>query len=207
MNFIRIIVILTCVGVAQVSGAQNDDVIARVIIAGGTVQAERDGEIVSLTRRSEIFVGDKITTALDGSVQIRFIDNAILSLSCDSEILIRDYQYLDRNNDRAELHLIKGQMRTVTGVIQRRNTRLTTDRVEIRPTGTDYELLVTEDAEYYGVYDGNIRVSSLQAENEIEIGNSTQAQYAVYDSNGMPTPMALRPAQLGTGALGSMSCE
>jgi len=190
-----------------VSGAQNENVIARVIVVVGTVQVERDGEIISLARRSEIFTGDKITTALDGSVQIRFIDSAILSLSCDSEILISDYQYLDRNNDRAELHLIKGQVRTVTGVIQRRNTRLTTDRVEIRPTGTDYELLVTEDAEYYGVYDGNIRVSSLQAENEIEIGNSTQAQYAVYGSNGIPTPVPLRSTQLGTGALGSMSCE
>ena len=204
MSFIRIIVIFFCVGVVQTSDAQNENVIARVIIVGGTVQVERGGEIITLARRSELFVGDKIVTALDGSVQIRFIDNAMLSLSCDSEILVRDYQYLDRNNDRAELHLTKGQMRTVTGVIQRRNTRLTTDRAEVRPTGTDYEVLVNEDAEYYGVYDGDIRISNPQV--EIQIGNSTRAQYAIYNLNGALTPVPLRPTQLGTGALG-MSCE
>ncbi len=71
-------VIFLGIGVVQVSDAQDDNATARVLIAGGAVQAESSGKIISLARRSEIFLGDKIITALDGLLQIRFAGNAIL---------------------------------------------------------------------------------------------------------------------------------
>ncbi len=202
----KIICALVLSGFGFAVSGQDDTLIGRVIIVNGSVQAERgNGELVSLSRRDEIHVGDKIITGTDGAVQIRFIDNAILSLSCASELQVREYQYLDRNSDRSVLELIKGQVRTVTGVIQRRNTRFVTARSEVRPAGTDYEVMIGENAEYFAVYDGNIRISTDQG--AIEIGNLAQAQYARFNIEGELTQVPLRPAQLGTGALGGNSCE
>ena len=111
----KILCALVLSGFGFAANGQDDTLIGRVIIVNGSVQAERgNGELVSLSRRDEIHVGDKIITGTDGAVQIRFIDNAILSLSCASELQVREYQYLDRNSKASCTQRSKQQSRSST---------------------------------------------------------------------------------------------
>ncbi|MCG8412641.1 MAG: FecR family protein [Pseudomonadales bacterium] len=187
--------------------ADNEEAVARVVALSGEVMVEHsDGSGSQLARRSSIQVGDRIITTTDAWLQLRFVDNAILSLSCESELLVREYQYLDRNSDRSQLHLEKGKARTITGVIQRSNYLFTTEGVEIKPAGTDFEVVITETgSQYFGVYDGGIRISTQVG--EIVIGNATQVQYAALTDDAGLNQVPLRPAQLGSGGLGGIECQ
>ncbi|MDD9896423.1 MAG: FecR family protein [Gammaproteobacteria bacterium] len=135
---------------------------AQVVALQGTVYAWGvEGERRILARRDGIKVGDVLETSGDAWLQLRFSDNALLALNCASELQLRDYQYLDRPSDRVELHLAEGRMRTITGAIQFRNYRFTTDIAEIEVSGTDYEVeIVSETENTFGVYDGAITVSN-----------------------------------------------
>lgn len=133
---------------------------ARVVALQGVVYAHGlDGDRRTLSRRDEVRVGDILETANNAWLQLRFSDNARLTLNCESELQLSDYQYLDRKSDRVTLHLISGRMRTITGAIQRSNYVFTTDIAEVVVSGTDYEVeIVSESENIFGVYDGAITV-------------------------------------------------
>lgn len=143
--------------------AQEAGEAAAVVVAlqGEIILIRNDGESKILSRRDEIQVGDVLETSNDAWIQLRFSDNARLTLNCSSSLQITDYQYLDRNSDRVSLHLNRGRMRTITGAIQRSNYRFTTDIAEIEISGTDFEVeIVSESENIFGVYDGAITVSN-----------------------------------------------
>ena len=65
--------------------AAEDEGVGRVVALAGEVSVVHlDGSREILARRSAIAVGDRIVTSADAWLQVRFIDSAILSLSCDS---------------------------------------------------------------------------------------------------------------------------
>ncbi len=189
------------------SNADDEPGIGHVVALSGEVTVQHaDGSRSQLKRRSSVDVGDRIVTAINAWLQLRFVDSAILSLSCESELLIREYQYLDRNSDRSQLHLVKGKARTITGVIQRSNYLFSTEGVQIKPAGTDFEVAVTEaGSQYFGVYDGGIRISTQVG--ELVIGNATQVQYAALTDDAGLNRVSLRPTQLGSGVLSGVECR
>ncbi len=136
--------------------------IAHVVALQGSVNVSgANGENHILARRDEINVGDVLETSNSAWVQLRFSDNALLTLNCGSRLRLIDYQYLDRNSDRVSLHLISGRMRTITGAIQRSNYEFTTDIAEVTIGGTDFEVeIVSETENIFGVYDGAITVTN-----------------------------------------------
>lgn len=97
-----------------------------------------NGEEVVLQRRAALYPWDTVTTAPKAWVQLQCNDRALLSLMCNSSLQIQGYQYQDRNSDRSELHLRYGRMRTITGVIQRCNTRFTTEFAGVTVGRTNY---------------------------------------------------------------------
>lgn len=189
----------------QPSNAQEEGVAYVVAISGDVTVTHADGSSAILARRSAIEVGDRIATDDEAWLQVRFADSAILSLSCNSSLLVREYQYLDRNDDRSQLHLESGRARTITGTIQRANYLFTARQVEVKPSGTDFEVLIDEEENlFFGVYDGAIRISSTVG--ELVIGANQTAQYATIQPESGLVAMALRPAQFGNGVLGGIEC-
>ncbi|MDH5736015.1 MAG: FecR family protein, partial [Gammaproteobacteria bacterium] len=107
---------------------------------------------------SEIYVGDRIFTGVDGFLRLSMIDDAQIDLRCNSEMLIEDYRLL-RAGNRSVLYLIKGSLRKITGSIG----KLATDVYEMRTPmatvgvrGTEYAIRVLQS---HGC-DGSLDVNS-----------------------------------------------
>ena len=94
----------------------------------------------ALTRGAEVRSGDTVQTN-NGTVQIRYPDGAFVSLKPDTEYTIESYRF-DGKTDGSEqglFKLIKGTMRTVTGLVGRVNRsayRISTPTATIGIRGT-----------------------------------------------------------------------
>lgn len=106
-----------------------------------------DGRARPAARGTELDPGDTVQTN-NGRVQVRMADGAYISLRPNTEFGIKDYKFEGRTDgsENALFSLVKGAMRTVTGLIGRinRNRFLVTTptaTVGIRGTGGLIEIL------------------------------------------------------------------
>ena len=172
--------------VARVVSAVGD---AWAINADGTSRRE-------LARRSPIYAGETLVTG-EALLQVRFMDRALASIGCHSELLIEDYQYLDLASDRSHLLLKQGRVRTVTGTVQRSNYRFRTELVTIRPAGTEFEVYIESPGlNYLGVYDGSIRVETALGVLTLGPGPG-QPSFGVANDADPPQGVPVQPPQLG----------
>jgi hypothetical protein len=100
-----------------------------------------DGSTRPAARGTELDTGDVVRTN-DGRVQMRMTDGAFISLQPNTEFGIKDYKYQGKTDgsENAFYSLVKGAMRTVTGLIGRVNRNkyqvaTPTATVGIRGTG------------------------------------------------------------------------
>jgi hypothetical protein len=135
--------------VAAAASAQAAEIIGRVLVAAGDVRAVRSGLEVPLQYTSPIEAGDRVRTGSASHAQIRLTDESIISLRPDTEFAFTDYRYTgkDDGSERALLRLIKGGLRTITGLVGRRNHqnyRLETPTATIGIRGTHYVLVLCQ---------------------------------------------------------------
>ncbi|MCH8530789.1 MAG: FecR family protein [Saccharospirillum sp.] len=173
--------------------------VGKIIIASGDVYAlDANNTARELRRRSDVFEGDTLVTGTDGSLQIRFNDNAILALQEDSRLVISAYQ--SAGSDREErvlMDLLAGGFRTITGSIGRtdRDTyQVRTPNASIGIRGTHFELLQTIDALLIGVYEGNIRVSN--ASGQLNLGQQEAYLFARVMHQRRPEGLLQPPPEL-----------
>jgi len=117
--------------------------IGRIIIAAGTVGIESPTGIERSDRR--LHEGDTLETGPDSTAQIRLSDGSLMTLRPNTRLRIARYHF-DRTapqQDATTLELIKGGLRTLTGIIGKRNR----DRYQVRTSvatigirGTHYGL-------------------------------------------------------------------
>lgn len=119
----------------------------RVNFASGIVQATNsDGARRALTKGSIVMGGDTITTSRGGLAHIRFKDGAYVSLKPNSNFRIDEYRYEnddDNSLSRGFFSLLQGGLRTITGLIGKRNKndyRMSTSVATIGIRGTHYDL-------------------------------------------------------------------
>lgn len=139
----------------------------QVIVASGTVKAlAPGGEVRALRRRSPFYSGETIRTAAASEVQLRFADGALLSLRADSEFRVDDYRYENGGGagDRSVSTLIKGGLRTITGVIGKQDPhayQVKTPVATIGVRGTHYEaVLESPESLVLAAWQGGIRVQN-----------------------------------------------
>jgi len=119
-----------------------------VDFAVGDARATRpDGTARALAKGAEINPGDRILTN-QGRVQIRFSDGAYVSLQPNTTFEVRQYHYAGKTDgsERGVFGLLRGALRTVTGLIGRVNRdayqiQTPTATVGIRGTGGIIEVL------------------------------------------------------------------
>ncbi|MCP4389719.1 MAG: FecR domain-containing protein [Gammaproteobacteria bacterium] len=122
----------------------------RINFASGIVQATNsEGARRALGKGSVVMGGDTITTSGGSLAHIRFKDGAYVSLKPNSNFRIDEYRY--ENDDAGEswgfFSLLKGGLRTITGLIGKRNNndyRMSTSVATIGIRGTHYDLDVGE---------------------------------------------------------------
>jgi len=130
-------------GEALAVAARVDFVYGQVSVAG------LDGQEQPLLRGAELNNGDTVRTG-EGRAQLRFTDGAYVSLQPQSEFAIRDYRFDGKTDgtERGFFGLLKGAMRTVSGLVGRVNRdqyRVTTPTATIGIRGTGGVIQVRDD--------------------------------------------------------------
>lgn len=112
--------------------------------ASGDVSAvNAKGEKRSLSKGALINQGDTVSTGSDARAQIRFSDGALVSLQPQTQFRVDGFQY-DGKTDGSEkgfFSLLRGGMRTITGLIgrfNRDNYKINTPVATIGIRGTEY---------------------------------------------------------------------
>ena len=140
--------------------------VARVDFATGNVTAVApDGRSRPLSKGSEIDVGETVATQ-QGRAQLRFSDGAYMSLQPQTEFKVEEFKYSGKGKpdegDSIVMNLLKGGLRTITGLIGRANRdgyRLRTDVATIGIRGTEYSVKYTNSIEVFCA-DGSILVQN-----------------------------------------------
>jgi hypothetical protein len=122
------------------------DAAGRVLAAAGDVTIVRGGQKLAAPAGTPVRPGDTVELGTQSNAQIRFTDESIVALRSETSFRVAEYQYSasDSAVGRAFFNLVKGGMRTVTGVIGRRNTQnygVQTATATIGIRGTHYTLV------------------------------------------------------------------
>jgi hypothetical protein len=105
---------LASTGAAAASGSFT-------FVTGDVSLTKRNGQRVAAVRGTEVDPGDLIATGANGMAQLAMIDQARLSLRPNSQFRIEGYQTRPDSNEGAVLNLLRGTLRTFTGLIASTN--------------------------------------------------------------------------------------
>jgi hypothetical protein len=194
-------------GLAAVSAALHAAPVGRVLLAAGDTVAVREGRDVRLQFGSPIEDKDVLRTGAASSLQVRFVDESLVSLRENSQLAIENYRFADKEDgtERGIFSLVKGGFRKVTGIIGRLNhqnyeVRTPTATVGIR--GTDYAVRDCrgdcgegiKDGLYgsvLGVSFGTNRLAVTNNAGELIFGKDEH--FYVADRNTLPQPLLEPP--------------
>lgn len=96
----------------------------KVLVVAGQAVAERAGQELKLFMGAPVESGDVIRVADKSSIQIRFSDESVVSLQARSTFRIDDYRYnKNPQEDKSAFSIVKGGMRTITGLIGKSNPK------------------------------------------------------------------------------------
>lgn len=118
---------------------------ARVEFTSGDVRAlAADGSSRVLARGAQVGSGDTVDTG-SGRAQMRFTDGSLVSLQPQTQFRIDQYAFAGKPaEDRGFFSLIKGGLRTITGLVgkgNRSNYKLTTSVATIGIRGTEFSVV------------------------------------------------------------------
>lgn len=125
-----------------------------LILIAGTCQADPTGIVtavrgdvcrgeVKLSQGSEVSEGDTITTTARSFAVIQFSDGGVVTVRPSSQLVIEKY-----NSDEAELNLIQGGLRIVTGAMAKSNPenyRVNTPVALMGVRGTEFSIYLCGD--------------------------------------------------------------
>jgi|GEM_PF-684738 len=156
----------------------------RIIDTAGKQRAAQKGQ--------DINEGETVVTATGSSAQLRMIDGGILALRPDTQLKVDTYVFKGQEDgsENALLSLVKGGLRTITGLIGHENKeklKLRTPTATIGIRGTDHEPVVLVEpaagtpapANPPGTYDKvNVGATSLTTNVGTAVVNPNQVGFA-----------------------------
>ena len=101
--------------------AQNQDSSGMVVASRGEVIAMSNGGSRELKQGDFTFVNDEIMTTNRSFVVLQFEDGAKVTVRPDSTLIIEQYLYNGDAGDEAELNLVSGGLRVITGAMAKSN--------------------------------------------------------------------------------------
>lgn len=146
--------------------------VGRVTSITGTVEVLRaNGDREILQRRDTIRAGDEVRTNANSLIQLRFVDSAILLLGCSSRVSVHSYRYDQEAANQVELILHAGNLRSIVGEVVAENYLLRMANTVTYVSGGDFGVAIaSDDIQYFGVYDGFVKIVSSQAESRLGVG-------------------------------------
>lgn len=180
----------------------------RVIAAVGDVTIDREGKRLPATVGSPVMTGDQLVLGVQSNAQIRLTDQSIIALRPETVFKLTEYAFQGQppERQRSAFELVKGGMRTVTGLIGRALNRpeaysVVTPTATIGIRGTHYSLVhcdggcrgpggaVAPNGTYGAVTDGRIAVANRAGERVF--GADQYFQVASRDAS--PQPLIAPP--------------
>jgi len=118
--------------------------------AGSVTVTGADGAARPLAKGNEVKTGDRIVSDANGRAQIRFSDGSYVSLQPNTDFDIKQYTFNGESDgtEKAFFGMLKGAMRTVTGLVGRKNRnayQLSTPTATIGIRGTGGVISVGSD--------------------------------------------------------------
>lgn len=114
----------------------------------GTLYVQRpDGSIRLLSEKSQVLVGDVVSTERDTYAQLNMTDGGRITLRPNTQMRIEGYQFSEQEpqKDNFVFSLLKGGLRAVTGLIGKRINRdaykLRTATATVGIRGTDFNAI------------------------------------------------------------------
>ena len=166
------------------------ETVGRVLLAAGDVVAVRAGKALPLAAGTLIEDKDTLRTGAASNLQVRFTDSSIMSLRENSELAIEEYRFGGSAGglEKAFYKLLKGGLRTVTGLIGRTrhdNYRIDSVTATIGIRGTHFALMSCQagsclnadgskakDGLYGGVTDGIVAAITKTGEYRFGAGDA-----------------------------------
>ena len=113
----------------------------RILAVDGKLRASRKGAL--------LYQGETAVTGKEGKMEFRFSDESIVQLRPQSQFRVDEYSYGGKKDSNAKgfFSLIKGGMRTITGLIGKLNRpgyRVSTTTATIGIRGTEYSALLKD---------------------------------------------------------------
>lgn len=99
--------------------------VGSVVQLTGTLSAQRESATRILSMKSEVQRGDTLITQRDSFAQVQFTDGSTATLRPNTTLRIDDYQFDQKvpGKDGIVMNLVKGGLRTVTGLIGKRGNQ------------------------------------------------------------------------------------
>lgn len=143
MNKINILIAAALLLIASIS--QAAEVVGKVGYMSGSLMAKRaDGSVKIMGAKSEVLAGDVLGTAKDSYAQIQMNDGAKMTLRPNSNMKIVEYKFnrQEPQSDSAVFDLLRGGLRSVTGLIGKRGDpdayKMQTKVATVGIRGTDF---------------------------------------------------------------------
>ena len=166
----RLIFLLASLAVSLLALDVRAETVARVLFVHGEARLQSPGQAEQvLVSGQGIAVGDVVRTGTEGHVQIRFIDQAFVSLRPGARLQVNDY-HVDParpDNHRVRFTLQAGVGRFITGEAGEANKsgfRLNTPLAAVGIRGTDFVVSASETGVRALVNRGAIVVSPFNAD-------------------------------------------
>lgn len=119
---------ITTIAAAVMALCASSQVLAesagRVLALAGSATIERAGQQLPLKPGAMVESGDVLAVGDASTLQVRFTDESVVALRANSQFKIENYQFnKNADTDRSLLGLLKGGMRTITGLIGKANQK------------------------------------------------------------------------------------
>ena len=167
-----------------------ETVVGKVTHLSGPLFAKKtDGTTRALAVNSAIEQGDTLVTEKKTHARIKFTDNGEVTLRPGTQFKVSQYSFDQAKpaEDKAIFNLIKGGMRSITGMIGKRGDqesyKLMTDTAVAGVRGTIYEAKICQgncgslpDGLYLFVLEGSIRVTNNTGSQDVGAGQYVYVQ-------------------------------
>ena len=151
--------VVFCAAALLAFGAYAQQKVGDVLFATpGATRAPAAGEGPQPLRRGDpVYEGDVLLTGPAAHVQLRMSDDALLALRPDSSLRLRTYAFAgaEDGSERADLELVKGALRSITGAIGRTHKsryHIRSHNTVLGIRGTDHETFFVGAGERAGTY-------------------------------------------------------
>lgn len=179
------------------------------VVSAGVSRVARPGE--------RLLVGEVLSTAAGAEALVRFRDESTLALRPNTQVTVAEFRYQEKDDDSFAANLLKGVVRSVSGLIGKSRPRgviFRTPTATVGIRGTDFELAIVEAGErdragvYNYVHDGQTNIQ-IAAGDDLDV-SAEQTGFAPQDPQpGEPALQLLRerPAFLRGGGFDAMMIQ